>query len=124
MPLNRRQLIELARAIEERREALLVELRGEVGRAREEHFHALAGDTPDIADAAVADLIADIDQAEVTRDVRELLALEAARKRIADGIYGTCIDCAADIPFARLAAEPGAARCLACQQRHEKTYKR
>jgi len=34
--------------------------------------------------------------------------------------YGVCADCAADIPFDRLKAEPWALRCVACETQHEK----
>ena len=123
MPLNRRETIQLARAIEERREALLAEIRREVARGREEPYAALAGATPDSGDQALADLLADVGEAEVTRDLAELRTLEAARKRMEDGSYGLCVDCGAEIPFERLLAELGAARCVACQERHEKTYR-
>ena len=123
MTLNRGQIVQLACALANRHEALLGEIRSEVGRAREEQFDAVAGATPDSGDKAVADLIADLDQAEVTRDLRELRAIEAAERRIAEGHYGLCADCGADIPFARLEAEPAAARCIDCQQRHERTYR-
>jgi DnaK suppressor protein len=99
-PLNRREIIELARSIEERREALQEEIRGEIG-----------------------DLVADLARADTLRDAGELEQLDAARKRIADGSYGTCADCGADIGIERLRAEPGAARCVECQARHEKTYR-
>jgi phage/conjugal plasmid C-4 type zinc finger TraR family protein len=49
--------------------------------------------------------------------------LEKALKRISDGGYGRCSDCDAEIPFARLRAQPGAERCVACQEHREKTYK-
>jgi DnaK suppressor protein len=124
MPLDRRDIIQLARAIEERRSALGVEIRREVARAREEQFGALAGATADTADQSIADLIVDVDQAEVTRDLGELRELEAAERRIVDGRYGVCVDCGADIPFERLRAQPAAARCVRCQQRHEKTYRK
>ena len=123
MPLKRRETIQLARAIEERRQALLAEIRREVARTRDEPFEALAGATPDSGDAALADLIADVGEAEVTRDLAELRSLDAARRRLADGSYGRCLDCGADIPFERLSAELGAARCVECQQRHERTYR-
>lgn len=123
MALSRRQIAELNAAIEERRRALLEELRGEVARSRDEQFSDLAGTTHDSGEESVAHLIADLDHAEVSRDVGELRALEAARRRIADGAYGVCIDCGADIPLERLRAQPHASRCLACQQRHEKTYR-
>jgi RNA polymerase-binding transcription factor DksA len=105
MALKRREMIELARTIEERREALATEIRREVARARNEPFAQVA------------------DNAEVTRDLGELRELEAARARIADGSYGVCADCGADIPVARLRAQPAALRCIACQQRHEKTFR-
>jgi RNA polymerase-binding transcription factor DksA len=123
MALNRRQIIELAYAMNERRNALLDEIRNDVDRARGEPYASVAGATPDIGDQAVADLMADVGEAEVTRDLDELRALEAALKRVSDGAYGLCVDCGAEIPLERLRAQPFAARCLACQQRHEKTYR-
>lgn len=123
-PLNRRETIELARTIEERREALREEIRREVAKARAEPYAEIAGSTHDSGDEALADLVADIGQAEVTRDLGELRELGAALKRIADGSYGTCVDCGADIGLERLRAQPGAARCVECQQRHEKTYRK
>jgi len=124
MTLNRRDLIQLASLIESRAEALREEIRREVARGREETYAAVAGPTPDAGDEALADLVADLDNAEVTRDLEELRALEAARRRIADGSYGVCTDCGGEIPLARLRAEPGAARCTECQARHEKTYRK
>ena len=123
MALNRRQIIELAYGMTERRNALLEEIRNDVARAREEPYASVAGATPDIGDQAVADLISDTGEAEVTRDLGELRTLEVALKRVADGTYGLCVDCGEDIPFARLHAQPGAARCLRCQERHERTYR-
>jgi RNA polymerase-binding protein DksA len=115
---------QLRRALERRREALLDELKRDAARAREEQFGVIAGPTHDIADESVAALLADLDQAELSRDVTELRDVEAARKRFSDGSYGICVDCGADIGYERLVAEPAAARCLECQRRHEKTYRR
>jgi len=123
MPLNRRETIELANAIEERRAALAAEIRREVARARDEPFAEVAGAVHDTGDEALADLVADLDNAEVTRDLAELRELGAARARLADGTYGVCGDCGGDIPLARLRAQPAALRCIACQERHEKTYR-
>lgn len=124
MTLDRRQLARLAQTMAERRSALLEEIRGDVARARNEQYVTLAGTAPDLADQAAADLIADVGEAEVTRDLGELRALEAALERVTDGTYGVCSDCGEDIPPERLHAQPAAARCAPCQQRHEKTYSR
>jgi len=123
MPLNRREMIQLVRAIEERREVLLAEIQRGVARSREAQYPDLAGTTHDSGDEAVADVIADLDHAEVTRDLGELRKLDAAVKRVTDGSYGVCIDCRTEIPLERLRAQAGAERCLECQERHEKTYK-
>jgi RNA polymerase-binding transcription factor DksA len=117
------QLDQLRRGLERRREALIAELSRDAARVREEPFGALAGATPDRGDESVAALLADVDQAELSRDVVELRAVEAARRRLADGSYGICVDCGAEIDFERLLAQPAASRCVECQHRHEKTYR-
>jgi RNA polymerase-binding protein DksA len=122
MPLTRRQLNELESLIRERRETLGAEIQGEVSRSREESIGELAGPVTDSADQATADLLSDIDNAEVTRDLVEIRELEAAQERLAAGRYGTCAGCGAEIDFERLRASPTALRCIACQRVHEKTY--
>ena len=123
MTLSRREMIGLAYALTTRRNELLDEIRRDLERTREEPYAKFAGATPDAGDQAVADLLADLGEAETTRDLGELRALEAALKRVSDGAYGLCVDCGEDIPYERLHAQPSAARCVACQQRHEKTYR-
>jgi RNA polymerase-binding protein DksA len=111
---------QLRRALEQRRETLLDELKRDAARLREER----SGDIGDIGDESVADLLVDLDQADLSRDAGELREIEAARRRLDDGTYGICADCGAAIDFERLRAEPAAARCVECQARHEKTYRR
>jgi DnaK suppressor protein len=122
MALTREQAIELGYAIENRREALLAELREDVARSRGESIQDLAGPAPDAGDESVARLIADLDQAEVGRELEELRAVEAARQRLAEGRYGVCVDCGNEIDYRRLRANPAAIRCIDCQRRHEKTF--
>jgi RNA polymerase-binding transcription factor DksA len=122
MALTPHQTQKLHTAIEQRREALLAELREDVERVRRDRFEDLAGVAPDPGDQSVATLIADLDHADVGRDLSELRGLEAARTRLADGSYGVCVDCGGDIGFERLKATPAAIRCIACQTTYEKTY--
>jgi len=123
MPLSRREIVQLASLIEERRRALLEEIRADLARMRAGPYAQAAGATPDSGDEAVADLLSDLGEAETSRDVQELRALDAAHRRLADGSYGVCIDCGGDVGVERLRAEPAAPRCIECQQRHEKTYR-
>ena len=122
MALTQEQAQELRGAIESRRSALLNELRKDVSRSREQQYGELAGPAPDPGDESVAALIADLDHAEVERDVGELRQLEAARSRIEEGSYGDCIQCGRDIQFERLRANPSALRCIDCQTLYEKTH--
>ena len=47
----------------------------------------------------------------------ELRAVESALARLHQPEFGVCVDCEADIPFARLQASPTALRCPACETR-------
>jgi RNA polymerase-binding protein DksA len=122
MALTQEQTQELHTAIEQRRAALLAELREDVDRVRNDRHEDLAGTAPDAGDESVATLIADLDHADVGRDLSELRGLEAARTRLSDGSYGTCAACGGEIGFERLRANPAAVRCVECQRVHEKTY--
>jgi RNA polymerase-binding transcription factor DksA len=122
MPLTNKQAKELSGMVETRRDALRVELREDAARTREQPYAEHAGPAPDSGDESVATLIADLEQADMTRDLDEFRALEAARDRIRHGGYGECIDCGNDIGYERLKAFPSALRCVQCQERHEKTY--
>ena len=122
MALTDKQAQELRGMIEARRGALLAELREDAARTREQPYSEHAGPAPDSGDESVATLIADLEQADMTRDLDEFRALEAARDRLAQGAYGVCIDCGNDIGFERLKASPSAVRCIHCQERHEKTF--
>ena len=46
--------------------------------------------------------------------------VEAALRRVNEGTYGLCVDCAKPVPEGRLEARPDAARCVACQARHDR----
>lgn len=122
MTLTTEQTEELRGMIEQRHRALLEEVQDGTERAREDSFEDLAGQAPDAGDESVATLIGDIDHADVSRDVAELRALEAAQGRMDEGRYGVCADCGGEIEYERLKAAPAALRCIRCQTLHEKTY--
>lgn len=56
------------------------------------------------------------------RELAELQTLDAALQRIEAGTYGQCTGCDAPIAVARLEASPEAARCIACQDHHERAH--
>ena len=77
---------------------------------------------PDTVDAADERLRGAVRSAEADRDLSELRDIDAARERLRTGEFGTCIDCGVAIPVDRLEALPAAARCVDCQQRHERDH--
>src|SRR5262245_11570622 len=85
-------------------------------RADSEKYADVAGQVNDTEDKALADLVVDVNNAEVTRDVEELRQIQSALERIATGDYGICIRCGAEIPRERLDVYPTAERCLSCQE--------
>lgn len=71
-------------------------------------------------DDAAAEAQRHADVAHLSRTADELAQVDAALARVADGSYGECADCGEPIGIARLAANPAAERCAACQEIHEK----
>ena len=122
MPLTQQERTELEAIIRREHKRLMAELREEIDQSRRETFAAVEGGVGDSADESVADLLSDLDTAEITRDLGDVRALEAAMGRLAAGTYGRCEDCGTDIPVARLRAQPAALRCVACQAVYEKTH--
>ena len=114
----------LARELEARRRVVRSELTAKLNAQENPALLGLRNRMEETDDWAVADLETALDVAEVSRDAGELSEIEAALARLADGTFGTCVECAAPIPFARLHASPSAARCIACQERLEAASRR
>jgi RNA polymerase-binding transcription factor DksA len=112
----------LSRMLSERKQLLRDEIRSGLAGIGSETYDDLLSGTSDAGDESVAILLTDVANAEVARDVAELRDVVAAEGRFAAGTYGTCIDCGAPIPYARLLAYPTAKRCLRCQQIREATH--
>ncbi len=108
-----------------------IKLRARLGTLREEIHQALlrtdsesygelAGQVHDVEEESLADLLTDVNLADISREVQEARDIEAARDRIAHHTYGTCIDCGDPIGANRLEAYPTARRCLTCQRAYER----
>ena len=110
-------------ALQSRREALLKQVAAALEESGQTQFTEVLGrSSGDSADEALAISLGDISAARLDREVRQLRALEAASERLRSEDFGTCVDCGAPIPAARLIANPEAMRCVECQEIHEKTH--
>jgi DnaK suppressor protein len=122
MTLRPQQLHELERMLTKRRETLEAEAHADAAKSRQDVFSETAGPVADSGDEAAADVIADVENAELSRDLLELREVGAALDRLRDGVYGACADCGGDIGLERLRSEPAARRCIDCQTIYEKTF--
>lgn len=118
--LSQEQTAELRKMLDERYAALNEEVHREVN--DKDDFLDVASEVPDPGDASFASLAVDLGNAAVTRDLTELRAIEAARDRMENGVYGDCVDCETEIPVERLKVQPTAERCAPCQEQYEKMH--
>ncbi len=83
---------------------------------QEEDDSEVVEDQEDLASDQV-----EADRGEALLEAAQVRLLEAQQAigRLDAGTYGVCIDCGEQIAAARLEFRPEAARCLACQEKHE-----
>jgi RNA polymerase-binding transcription factor DksA len=119
-PALRSELAHFERKLRARSAELRGEIRDTLLRTDSEQYARLAGEVHDVEDESLADLLVDVNLAEITRDVGELRDVEAAFDRIHSGTYGTCLRCDGVIDRRRLEVHPTAKRCLPCQVEHDR----
>lgn len=110
---------ELAQRLASRRQTLRADVQRELQNSDDPRIVGFKNELAATEDWVLADILADLDIAMVTRDIAELSAVEAALVRVEDGSYGTCSDCGEPIGWPRLNAQPTAERCIACQEKLE-----
>ena len=113
---------ELKKLLEERDQELREEIRQELLQSDQQHFIDLAGQVHDLQEESVADLLVDLDLAFIDMHIEEVRAIDAARIRMATGVYGECEDCSREIAYESLQANPVAKRCSPCQTRYEREH--
>ncbi|MEF7612772.1 TraR/DksA family transcriptional regulator [Aquincola sp. MAHUQ-54] len=98
-------------------------LRSEIDAAGQRRMEMPDGGPRDVRDRkedAAEAMSSGIEAAEVERDVEEMAQVEAALRRLDEGVYGDCLDCGEPIPLQRLFVQPAAERCAACQAAKER----
>ncbi|MEO8202797.1 MAG: TraR/DksA family transcriptional regulator [Betaproteobacteria bacterium] len=106
----------LAARAEILRSGIAQSLQGQDGGER-----GLVNHSEETDDDAIVDQEASMDVAQLSRATQELGEIEAALARLHAPEFGQCSACGADIPFARLQANPAALRCVGCQAEYERT---
>lgn len=119
--LTQAQIDHLRKLMDERWAREIDEIRAVAARSRDERRQeVLAGRAADHLDEALSEIALSTDYAIVRQNVEDVRDITSARKRLADGTYGVCIDCEGEIDYQRLLAYPTAKRCIHCQRLHER----
>lgn len=118
--LTQEQTDRLTELMDERYARELKEIDAIAARTKDERRQqALSSRSADSVDAVLAQMVRASDYAVVQQDIQDVRDIMAARKRLAAGTYGICIDCDEGIRYVRLLAHPTAKRCIDCQRTHE-----
>jgi DnaK suppressor protein len=120
--LNERQILRCKKQLDERFHELREEIRLELLESDDQSYIELAGRVHDLGEASVADLLVDLQLANVDRHIQEIRDIDQALLRIATGSYGMCADCNSPIAINRLEAYPTAQRCQPCQTEFERLH--
>ena len=107
------QSARILQLLQARERALREEIRQGLLKSGEAHHKDMAGMVSDAGDESVANMLEDLELADVDRDVRELREVEGALARAGRADFGACADCGEPIGYARLEANPSASRCRA-----------
>src|SRR4051794_151156 len=119
--LTNEQIQQLRQKLLDRQRVLVADVKAKREQALEGNEDAIAS-VGDAGDESVMRMATDLDLQEAGRDVQELNDIDAALRRMDDGTYGTCDECGQDIGYPRLNAQPTARRCIADQEKYERTY--
>jgi DnaK suppressor protein len=88
-------------------------------RSQREASGDLSGYSYHMADMASDDYERDFSLGRVTEEQKVLYAIDEALKRMADGVYGLCLQCGKPISKNRLKALPYTELCIDCQKNNE-----
>ena|SRR5579862_9731639 len=80
--------------------------------------------TPDALDEVTFAAQRELTTRSLERESRLMRNVNAALGRIAEGTYGTCLECDEEISQKRLHAVPWATLCIACQERTDENSQR
>ena len=121
--LTSSQLTRLAAMLDARYSLLLATIRNDLEKSDQHQNADVTERMPaDAGDQASDSSEVDLNLAIIDRHLHELADLEAAKLRIKEQGFGSCLDCGDEIGIERLLAYPTAMRCLVCQTKRERTY--
>ena len=113
---------ELKAMLETRRGELVREVRVKIRDARADSI--LERDVLDQGESSEVEIQDAIGFALIQMKAETLDKIDAALRRLAEGTYGDCVECGAEIAASRLWALPFAVRCRDCEEARETVERR
>jgi len=110
---------ELRQVLEERRKVVVAALRDGMKVVRTEHGAVARENVLDDVEVSEAEVQGDLELAIVELRSEMLTRIDEALARLAQGVYGDCFACGAEISEKRLRAMPFAVRCRDCEEAWE-----
>lgn len=121
--LSLQDMSEFKTRLEHTRDELRADIQGDAKDSDSKNFSRLSSEVRDPGDDSQVMQMSDLSISALEKQQSQLRAVVQALRRIDEGTYGECKDCANLIPRARLEAYPIAERCTRCQARYENQYR-
>lgn len=113
---------ELRKMLEERLHELTLDVHGRIRDARADSSNERKA--IDEGETSELDTQDELEFALIQMKAETLNRIDAALRRLEEGIYGRCSECGGEIAATRLRAVPFAVRCKDCEDIHERTERR
>jgi len=113
---------ELKKMLEDRRRELMSEVQGRIRDVRSDS--SKDREVLDQGESSEVDIQEDIEFALIQMKSETLNKINEALRRLDEGTYGNCFECADEIAEARLRALPFAVRCKDCEEARETAEQR
>jgi DnaK suppressor protein len=122
--MARDRYAELKRILEERRREILSEVHEKIRDVRTEGGNSPSHGVFDSAETSESDIQDEIEFALIQMKAETLHKIEEALRRLDEGTFGYCFECAEEISERRLRALPFALRCKDCEEARELAQQR
>jgi DnaK suppressor protein len=109
----------LRRVLINHREAIVKEAKAEISKYIKGEKRQLVETALDDGDWSVIDLSEDISLKQLSTHRENLLKIDEALRKLAEGTYGKCEDCGEEISEKRLKVIPFAIYCIDCKEKRE-----
>ncbi|HMK49285.1 MAG TPA: TraR/DksA family transcriptional regulator [Thermodesulfovibrionales bacterium] len=112
--------LRLKRLLVEKRKEVLREIKNDTSRYIKGESKQLVDTALDDGDWSIVDLAEDINLQHLGAHREDLLKIDEAIRKLAEGTYGICEDCGDEISEQRLKILPYAICCIDCKEKRER----